>query len=48
MTSGSETVFKIPKGYSDVVNQRATDNTMAEKDKRTNNDLPKTTHKTKD
>ena len=37
--------LKIPKGLSEAVNQRRTDNTMA---KRTNNDLQNTTQKTRD
>jgi len=42
--------LKIPKGQSEAVNQRMTDNTMAKKkkDKRTNNDLQNITQKTKD
>ena len=37
--------LKIPKGYSETVNQRMTDKAMA---KRTNNNLQNITHKTKD
>ena len=42
--------LKIPKGQSESINQRRTDNTMDQKtkDKKTNNDLQNTTHKTKD
>jgi hypothetical protein len=42
--------LKIPKGYSEPVNRRRTENTMArgKKNKRTNNDLQNITHKTKD
>jgi hypothetical protein len=42
--------LKIPKGYSESVNRRRTDNIMArgKKNKKTNNDLPNITHKTKD
>ena len=41
---------EIPKGYSESVYRRRTDNTMAKrkKYKRTNNDLHKRTYKTKD
>ena len=42
-----EKSLKIPKGLSESVNQRRTDNTMAKK-KDTNNDLQNITHKTKD
>jgi len=37
--------LKIPKGYSETVNQRMTDKAMA---KRTNTNLQNITHKTKD
>jgi hypothetical protein len=37
----------IPKGLSESVNRRRTDNAMAKR-KSTNNDLQKTTQKTKD
>ena len=39
--------LKIPKGQSEAVNRRKTDNTMVKR-KRTNNDLQNTTQKTKD
>jgi cbb3-type cytochrome oxidase cytochrome c subunit len=39
--------LKIPKGYSESVSRRRTDNTMTKR-KRTNNDLQKTTQKAKD
>ena len=37
--------LKIPKGQSEAVNRRMTDNTM---DEMTNNDIQNTTQKTKD
>jgi hypothetical protein len=42
--------LKIPKGKSESVSRRSTDNTMAKrkKYKRTNNDVQNITHKTKD
>jgi hypothetical protein len=42
--------LKIPKGESEAMNQRRTDKTMVKmkNDKRTNNDLERTTEKTKD
>jgi hypothetical protein len=40
--------LKVPKGFSESINRRKTDNTMAKKDKRTNKDLQNTTHKAKD
>jgi len=41
--------LKIPKGYSEAINQRRTDNTMAKKKKykRTNNNLQNITQKLK-
>ena len=46
----SQKSLKIPKGISESINRRRTDNTMAKrkKDKRANNDLQNITHKTKD
>ena len=42
--------YKIPKGQSEAVNGRRTDNTIdkTKGTKRTNNDLQNTTQKTKD
>ena len=39
--------LRIPKGYSEVVNRRSTDNTVANS-KRTNNYIQNTTQKIKD
>jgi hypothetical protein len=46
----SKKSLKIPKGKSEAMNQRRTDKTMVKmkNDKRTNNDLERTTEKTKD
>jgi len=40
--------LKIPKGYSECVKQRKTDNIMAKKVQKDNNDLQSITNKTKD
>jgi hypothetical protein len=46
----SKKSLKIPKGKSEAMNQRRTDKTVVKmkNDKRTNNDLERTTEKTKD